>query len=154
MLPPTPQQSMTSPNAHIHAELDRFRKQIGPAFYALQIDAPWGAGKSYFIRKYLNISKPDPHDDAGHRNIYLSLFGARSVGDLERQLFAQLFSQSERIVGSLASTVISGAAELFRVGKAVERADNYTQATILGKRLREAQSGLVVLTTSSVRICR
>lgn len=137
-------------NDHITAELDRFRCARGRAFYALQIDAPWGAGKTHFVRSYLKRTcaptKAPGHIAPEPRHILISLFGATSVEDLERQAVAQLFSEGERLLGSVASSVMSEAATRYLLGRGLSAILNRQRSRLLSDRLARLRDlgGLVV----------
>lgn len=111
-------------NDHITEELDRFRQAAGRAFYALQIDAQWGAGKTHFIQSYLKRTC-GPENGPGEsgpepRHVLISLFGATSVADLESQVAAQLFTGGERLAGRLTSFMVGAAVAYLGVGAQAE----------------------------------
>lgn len=50
--------------------------------YAVMLSGPWGAGKTYFIKKFL----------AEHqiKHLYVSLYGMTSTGEIETDFWRQL----------------------------------------------------------------
>ena len=67
-------------NPHLAAQLDDFARLESPGF-AFMITAPWGAGKTHAVRKWL-----------GDRNrLYVSLFGIDSLAGVEEALFEAAF---------------------------------------------------------------
>lgn len=81
--------------------------------YAVMLSAPWGAGKTHFIKSYLDARAAGlpPKEQPGY--LYASLYGVASVGAIHDQFFAQahphLSSKASRIIGS----ALSGAMEKF-----------------------------------------
>ncbi|CRM96492.1 KAP family P-loop domain protein [Pseudomonas sp. 22 E 5] len=81
--------------------------------YAVMLSAPWGAGKTHFIKSYLDARAAGlpPKEQPGY--LYASLYGVASVGAIHDQFFAQahpyLTSKASRIIGS----ALSGAIEKF-----------------------------------------
>ena len=81
--------------------------------YAVMLSAPWGAGKTHFIKSYLDARAAGlpPKEQPGY--LYASLYGVASVGAIHDQFFAQahphLSSKASRIIGS----ALSGAIEKF-----------------------------------------
>lgn len=56
--------------------------------YAVLIDAPWGSGKTHFLRKYLAEKFPGPHkagDPADY--LWVSLFGKTSTAEVQDALY-------------------------------------------------------------------
>ena len=71
------------------------------ADYAVLITGGWGAGKTYFIDRYLNRKKKEIEEQEGFANggykypfaiIKVSLFGAKSEEDINQRVFEQLHS--------------------------------------------------------------
>lgn len=69
--------------------------------YAVMLSAPWGAGKTHFIKSYLDARAAGlpPKEQPGY--LYASLYGVASVGAIHDQFFAQahpyLSSKASRI---------------------------------------------------------
>lgn len=57
--------------------------------YAIMIDGGWGTGKTYFYRTEI---KPLVRD---HHTIYISLFGLKSIQDIENEIFKAISFQKE-----------------------------------------------------------
>lgn len=87
-------------NPHLAAQLDDFAELKAPGF-AIMITAPWGAGKTYAVKKWLG--------DRDH--LYVSLFGIDSLTGVEEALFeAALEAQQKAGQGkSLAKSIDSAA---------------------------------------------
>ena len=71
-------------NPHLIPQLDAYLKQTEPG-YAIMIDAPWGAGKTYAINAWL----------AGKQHCFVSLFGVASIAGIEEALFNRLLAKSD-----------------------------------------------------------
>lgn len=133
---------MPDPNQHIIDELNRFR-EAAETFYAIQIDAPWGSGKTHFVKNY--IKNHCPQDTAeSPKNLIISLFGVKSVQEIEQQIASQLFSGGERLAGFLFSTLATGVSGFFKVDKATSGALEESRARALSERLKEVRKGIVV----------
>jgi hypothetical protein len=132
-------------NGHITEELDRSRRSAGRAFYVLQIDAPWGAGKTHFIRAYLErtcgpVEGPG-EADPGPRHVLVSLFGANSVADLESQVATQLFTGREQIAGHPISFVVAAAASYINFGQGAQEEFDRQGLRLLSDRLTRLREG-------------
>ena len=133
---------MSDPNQHIVDELNRFR-ETAETFYALQIDAPWGSGKTHFITHYIENHCPKGTEDSP-KNLVISLFGVKSVQEIEQRIASQLFSGGERLAGTVFSTIATGFSGFFKVDKAVTGAMEESRAIILSQRLQQVRGGILV----------
>lgn len=59
------------------------------AKYAVLIDAPWGAGKTYLYEKFLSdkIAKNEAGKNQRKANAYISLYGISTIEELAKELF-------------------------------------------------------------------
>ena len=71
-------------NDHLTEKLDAFVALSEPQF-AFLINAPWGSGKTHFIKNWQTSHK---------KSIYVSLFGAQSATDLEEAILQAYFEYS------------------------------------------------------------
>ena len=133
-----------SVNQHIRDELEWFRRMPGDAFYALQINAPWGAGKSHFISDYLNEITPPTTSDEDPISVRVTLFGAQKTSDLENQIIAQIFSKSDRIVGTIFSGLVTGIAKRVQADKIADDTIEAARYTSIKNRLQRVRGGLIV----------
>jgi KAP family P-loop domain len=76
---------MESKNQHIREFLSYYCKLTTPPEYAILITGLWGAGKTWFIQDVLNNLKQSDQE-----SLYVSLYGVRSVEDIESEFFRQL----------------------------------------------------------------
>ena len=78
---------MNNPNHHISEYLDYYLGlQYSPEF-AVMINAPWGAGKTYFIQEYLQgwrQGKPD------NKILFISLYGMDNFSEIDDAIFQQM----------------------------------------------------------------
>lgn len=60
------------------------------AKYAVIIDAPWGAGKTYLYEKFLanKIAENEAGKNQRKTNVYISLYGISTTEELSKELFA------------------------------------------------------------------
>lgn len=73
------------PNKHIFEYLDYYINSPNPPHYAVMITGPWGIGKSYHVRKYMENLR-----NRGKKVAYVSLYGARSTDDIAISILAAL----------------------------------------------------------------
>lgn len=71
------------PNGHVVEFLDYYFRLASPQ-YAVMLQAPWGAGKTWFIKEYLKTLPDDP------KPIYVTLNGVSSKAEIEEQFFEQV----------------------------------------------------------------
>ena len=93
--------------ADVQAYLDYFCDSPVSPGYAILIDAPWGAGKTYFLRRYLEArhAKAKALEPLiGPTFFWASLYGVKSLEEVREQFFAQahpnLASPVTRLIGS------------------------------------------------------
>jgi hypothetical protein len=98
------------------AFLDYFCDGLAKTDHAIMIDAPWGAGKTHFIKAYLQTRDADARKEAdftGAPFLYASLYGVSSSDDVREQFYAQahpvLSSKAVKLLGS----ALAGAAKKF-----------------------------------------
>ncbi|MER2906825.1 P-loop NTPase fold protein [Morganella morganii] len=93
--------------------LDYYLDDSVESEYAVMLSAPWGAGKTYFIKSYLDARAAGLPSKDQPSYLYASLYGVASVGAIHDQFFAQahphLSSKTSRIIGA----AVSGAIEKF-----------------------------------------
>lgn len=82
--------------------------------FGIMLDGPWGAGKTHFIKSYLEkLQKRDRQADPLNEKpfLYVSLYGVSAVGQISEQFFAQmhpiLSSGAVRMLGGLAVTAVN-----------------------------------------------
>ena len=75
--------------------------------FAVLVDGPWGAGKTYFIKNFL---KDYP------RHLYVSLYGVASTQQIDDELFRQLHpvlaSSTMRLIGRVAKGLLKGTVKI------------------------------------------
>jgi hypothetical protein len=91
------------------AFLDYFLDDKLTVDYAVLIDAPWGSGKTYFLRDYLNRKFPKT-DGTPPEFLWVSLFGRTNADEVKGALFAAahpvLSSKWAALGGSVASDAL------------------------------------------------
>ncbi|GMV63970.1 MAG: hypothetical protein AMXMBFR74_31370 [Parvibaculum sp.] len=82
--------------------------------FGVMLDGPWGAGKTHFVKSYLEkLQKRGRQADPLNEKpfLYVSLYGASTVGQISEQFFAQmhpiLSSGAVRMLGSLAVAAVN-----------------------------------------------
>ena len=106
-----------STNADVKEYLDHYLSSDAETDFAVMLNGPWGAGKTHFIKAYLeererNAELVDPHRSIGY--LYASLYGVRSISEITDQFFSQahpvLSSKAARLFGTIASRLLNGVA--------------------------------------------
>ncbi|KAB8039177.1 hypothetical protein GCL60_09990 [Silvanigrella paludirubra] len=93
-------------NEHIENYLNEYIKMVHPSF-AVLVDGEWGSGKTWFINNFTN-------KNIGSNFLRISLFGVRSISEIDDQIFRQLypvlkskpFEITSRIISSLVKNTI------------------------------------------------
>lgn len=93
-------------NQHIIDYLDFYIGNAKPKNYAILIDGDWGAGKTYFIKKYI-AEKSDKH-----QFVYVSLYGVTDQSEIEEQIFQQLHPVLSSKPVSVLTKVAKGALKM------------------------------------------
>lgn len=85
-------------NPHLEPQLDAYLALAKPGF-ALMVDAPWGAGKTHSVERWL----------AGKKHLFVSLYGATSREDIERAIVvARLNAMDNNASRALAAVIRAG----------------------------------------------
>lgn len=88
-------------NLHIVPQLDAFTDLPAPGF-ALMIDAPWGAGKTHALQKWLT----------NRRHLYVSLYGVQSRDEIERAIFLARLSAIDNGTARAVASLVSAGVEV------------------------------------------
>jgi hypothetical protein len=72
-------------NQHIFDYLDYYIELAHPPHFAVMLTGPWGIGKSYTIKQYLEGLK-----ERGKKSVYVSLYGMQSVDEIDVAILAGL----------------------------------------------------------------
>ena len=87
---------MASPNANTRQILNEFASLPGPPGYAIFLKGPWGVGKTYFIKDWMekfrrqNASGGEAAKNDGMKALYVSLFGLTSTAAIDQEFYRQL----------------------------------------------------------------
>lgn len=93
------------------ALLDYFCDGAARTDHAVMIDAPWGAGKTHFIKNYLESREAAARTSAdfiGAPFLYASLFGVSSLQEVREQFFIQAHPVLSSDPAKLVGTVFAG----------------------------------------------
>jgi hypothetical protein len=85
--------------------------------YAIMLSAPWGAGKTHFIRKYLDHRSASLTEEKAPYYLYASLFGVTAISAIKDQFFAQIHPQLNSKGFQLFGNMASGVLEKFSGAK-------------------------------------
>lgn len=95
---------MASPNDHIVEYLRYYADPSRELDYAVMLDAPWGSGKTYLIKAFL--------EDDSIEHLYVSLFGVTSTTQIDDELFRQMHpvlgSKYAKGAGRLLKGIVKG----------------------------------------------
>lgn len=78
----------TSALGELVKRLDDFRDLPFPPGYALLVDGVWGAGKTHFIKEYIQACR---EAESEFKPVYVSLYGLRSVDEIDKALVVALY---------------------------------------------------------------
>ena len=110
-------------NEYIEKYLDYYLSLSGPG-YAVLLKGPWGAGKTWFIKKYIKTRE----ENNDYKFIYVSLYGVSTISEIEDLFFQQLHpilsSKGMEIAGKILKGVLKAAIKIDLDG------DNKNDATI------------------------
>lgn len=99
--------NVQDPNATAIAYLQEYCAPNRQRDFAVLLDGPWGAGKTYFIK---NFVKDNP------RHLYVSLYGVTSTQQIDDELFRQihpvLASSTMRLIGRVAKGLLKGTVKI------------------------------------------
>lgn len=100
-------------NEQVITLLDHYLDPGSPSHGAVMLTGPWGAGKTHFIKDYMDRRKACLTKTASDMpdSLYVSLYGVRTFEEVQAQFFAQtnplLNSGPVRLLGALASRAIN-----------------------------------------------
>src|ERR1700730_11793697 len=100
---------MEDPNKHAIDFLHNYTSPSSPFDYAVMITGPWGSGKTYLIKEFL-----DQRRKAGFtKDLYVSLYGMTSTRQIDdaffRQLHPVLSSKGMKIAAEIAKGTLKTA---------------------------------------------
>lgn len=73
-------------NRHVKDYLAFYAEFRHPPRYALLLNGPWGIGKTFLVKKFM-----EPLASRGYRYAYVSLYGLSSVDEIDDALFRSLY---------------------------------------------------------------
>lgn len=95
-----------APNEHIEEALQYYLEFPRPPKYAVLINGPWGIGKTFLIKQYLDRhfnGWKDPY-------VYVSLFGLSNLDEIDTAVLAALYptttSKPVKVVGRIAKAAL------------------------------------------------
>ena len=95
-------------NKHISEFLQYYYELKKPPEYAILLTGLWGSGKTWFIQNFIREVSNTPNEV-----LYVSLYGVRSVEDIETEFFRLLHpilsSKPMRLMGTLAKGIATKA---------------------------------------------
>ena len=98
------------PNKHIQKAIDEYSNTNNP-MYALLINAPWGVGKTHFIKSVLPPSKKNLSRNKSARVkpvLYMTLNGCNDLAEFRNRLFTARFPEiKDSKIGNLSNAVAS-----------------------------------------------
>jgi hypothetical protein len=94
---------MTTINGHIEDYLDYYCDLKYPPKYAVLLKGPWGAGKTWFVKKYSERLK-----EKSQKYLYVSLYGLSTFDEIEDAFFHQLHPLLSSKGMAIAGKVLKG----------------------------------------------
>jgi len=74
-------------NDDLYKYLLRYCTTTIPPYYAVMVGGPWGSGKTWFIKKLVEMLPKS----IGEKTLYVSLYGVSKIADIEDAFFQQLY---------------------------------------------------------------
>lgn len=100
-IPPPSLKREISQNNSVVEFLDYYADPARDLNYAVLIDGPWGVGKTYLVSRWRQ-----KYESRGGASLYVSLYGIKSVDQIEAEIFRQLHPLLSSKGMRLASTII------------------------------------------------
>jgi len=96
--------------------------------YALMITGEWGVGKTYFykniLKKQISDTSISPHSKKKYKPIYVSLFGLKSVEEIQTAIFLELYpflkKKEIKLGGTLLKSLIKGITSISNIGDVID----------------------------------
>lgn len=104
---------MSNPNKHIENYLDEYLKMRSPGF-AVMINGPWGCGKTYFIKDYIDGERT-------RKICYISLYGVKDIDEIDRRIFLALHPKLDGDYTDLVTHTFNGALTLIKGDKVISK---------------------------------
>jgi hypothetical protein len=103
---------MAETNAHIREFLIYYVAQMSFPSYAVMLKGPWGIGKTFFMKRLLQSldAQQDPP-----RHIYVSLFGCKSVAEIDYAILCAIYPIVNKKLARLSSRIASIALRYFNI---------------------------------------
>ena len=122
--------------AEATAFLDYFCYGAVRTDHAVMIDAPWGAGKTHFIKAYLQSHDAEARAaDAliGAPYLYASLYGVSSLEEVREQFFSQAFPVLSSAPVKMIGTALAGVMKKFTGAEIAPEALSLSKARLEAK---------------------
>ena len=84
------------------------------AEYAVMIDGDWGSGKTYFLTHSLLqiMANIDMGKDKRRKYAYVTLYGAKSIDEVSREIVFQYFGKKHKKKAEAADTIVETASNI------------------------------------------
>lgn len=106
------------PNAHVKEYLRYFLKLKHPPRYAVLLNGPWGIGKTFIAKKFFEEYFPSKD---GY--IYISLYGVRSIDEIDTALFQAMYPVLNTKAVKLAGKATNALLKHVRIDNTLELGD-------------------------------
>lgn len=129
-------------NSDTETYLDYYIDGANATDYAVMINAPWGAGKTYFIKEYIKKKSAQNKDLKNSRKyLLISLYGARSSAEISRQIFVQAHpifsSRGVKAIGAILSRGLN-----YMVGSTVSNEEE--NASVLQQVMNNLEGSILI----------
>jgi hypothetical protein len=105
------------PNEHILSYLRYYCDPAQNFDYAVLLTGPWGVGKTFLTKKFLEARTIDsPADGPVRKHLYVSLYGITSVQQIDDELFRQLHPVLSSKTMKVGWAIIKGTLSCTRFG--------------------------------------
>ncbi len=108
-------------------KVDAFRSYLSkPTDYAILLTGKWGTGKTYFYKNHLekeikSVPSSSVSNSNSFKSVYISLFGLKSIQEIEAQIALHFITSKTKIPLSIAKNLFRGIFSISQLGDI----DNY-----------------------------
>ena len=105
-------------NKHVWEYLEYYIALPHPPRYAVLLNGPWGIGKTFLVKKFL-----ETHFDRRSEYVYLSLYGLSSIEEINEALIAAIYPALTSTGAKIAGRVVKSALKYAGIEIDIEKKD-------------------------------
>lgn len=106
-------------NKHVWEYLEYYASFPHPPRYALLINGPWGIGKTYLVKEFLEAQFSERPEEY----VYLSLYGLSSLEEIDEALMASIYPSLSSKGAKIAGRVVKSALKFWGIELDLKKGD-------------------------------